>query len=57
MRKRADASKSGQDEPDVDGNRDIAADFNDALFVHAVLEAVRWSSKNKAWCKVTMAQW
>jgi len=57
MRKRADASKSGQDEPDVDGDRDIAADFNDALFVHAVLESVRWSSKNKAWCKVTMAQW
>ena len=33
-------------------NEDIAG-FDEALYVHAVIEAVRWSSKNKAWAKVT----
>jgi len=37
-------------------NEDIAG-FDEALYVHAVIEAVRWSSKNKAWAKVSLAQW
>lgn len=36
-----------------DDNSDRIAGFDDALYVHAVIEAVRWSSKNKAWAKVT----
>jgi len=38
------------------GGRHLS-DFNDALYVHAVIEAVRWSSKNRAWAKVSVAQW
>jgi len=33
------------------------ANFDDALYVQAVIEAVRCSSKNKAWTKVSLAQW
>ena len=32
------------------------ASFDDALYVQAVIEAVRSSSKNKAWTKVTVVQ-
>jgi len=42
------------------GGDDIAskfATFDDALYVQAVIEAVRSSSTNKAWTKVSLAQW
>jgi len=52
----ADSEESVKDNGDGGGEVELA-DFDSALYVHAVMEAVRWSSKNKAWAKVTVAQW